>query len=1112
MLMNLRSLVLIGAAISSLSVAWADSKTFQIWPRSASTSGGFKVWIQADDATSTPGAQPNTVTWGSTKAAIKFTINGKDFVFAGRDWSTVPVGKIEGIIADANGIVTGGTYTFTKDTKIPDFLHSGVTASVASGSKLSINPSAPFPLAYTGGVKLLLPFKGETVAKDGSTKKDTNIEVDLSDVKLNGNGLDFTATTNSVKFGAVQANVEVSNPVVKVSIPAGNADTTFDFSADNATAYLGSPTSTTAGDPTLQVAVQKLHVDADGLVTFDQATFTKGDPSKPETWASVKLASPVDFAILINSATIKMTGSSFDTFKVNVGAVELPSQFSATDKDKGPASRVQIPFSIDNLSTTPVITLNSTKDIDVYWNSFHLTLPKGNTVGILDLSDTIGSSLEAPIDPATNQVTSLSPSWEGLFVPAFKLEVPNFLEKDPANPVMVDAKGFYIDGSGISGDFSFHSDGANGIAGTQVPAFAGSSLSDLKLVVIHSHLHEGSAKGALKIADWSLNVKVELTYADSGTFTVAVATQDPIPVPALGLNLKIDQGTFTFGKAQNGSASASLVVSGSLQFPDNIDPTSTFACFNGGSFSVKDLSIDSAGHIGLKSAWLDLPNATPIEFGPVKILVNQIGVGEEAGKGYFIAFSGDVSLGPELPVSGQIGFQGLYIYSKPKNSDGTFSNSFPEVSLKGIDFHTSIPGVISIGGHLSNDKFPKVADTNSLPAGHPWKGKPQITMLSGSADIKIDALKAVGTLGADFNFQVAPGSFAISGFFPLPAPIQLGQTPFAIRAFGGGFGVNVYGGDPNSQNPIPMIGKPGRDYAVYPLPADYRFPAGGVGNKFLATGSIRVATSDGFTAFGDGAVTFGLGGASFVDLDAMLYIAQLGVGDENPPEDRTLHGNMHYDVQSDTFTANIAANLYVPSKDIYTKSKKGAYAHGSMDLKLSPSDCHVYVGGPITEDPNHKAPRIDNPVGFEVFGIQGPAGAFTIDYNFKTPDQLLVQTAAKFSYRNSFGPYNWAFLSASASVDANAYLYGNLQVSNGWSNISSRGYVHVDGGVDITASAFGQSGTVHAAVDADLGGTFNIHLKDVPPSFDIAASGHLDISFNVLGFARKISQDVKFPL
>ncbi len=1098
--------------------ASAESKQFQIWPRTSGASSPFKVWIQADDATSSPGAQPNTVAWASAKAVIKFNINGKDLVLAGHDVSTVPVGKIDGIVADANGIVTGGTYTFTKDTKVPDFLHSGVAASIANGAKVSINIAAPFPLGFTGGMKLVLPFKGDSTALDGSQKKDANIEVDLTDVKLNGAGLDFSATAKSVKFGAVQASIEVTSPDVKVSIPsAPNTDATFDFHASQAIASVSSPTAASVGDSTLSLTVNELHVDADSLVTFQQATFEKGDPANPDSWPSVKLASPVDFSLLIRKATIKMTGSSFDTFSVDDGMVELPSQFSSTDKSSGTPKRVQIPFSGEDLSKNAVITLKSpSSDLNIYWNSFHLSIPKAAAIAVLDLSDATGSDVENPIDPATSQQTKLPASWQGMYIPAYNLEVPSFLESDTSKPILINGTGFYIDGSGISGTFITSSqDPAKGIAGTQVPSFAGSRITDLKLVLTHSHLNEGSAKGALVVSDWGVNLKVDLSYADSGTFTVGVSTQDPVPVPALGLKLKIDQGTFTFGRPQNGGASASLVISGSLQFPDDIDANSDFACFKGGSFSVKDLAIDSTGHIGLKSAWLDLPNATPIDFGPAKILVNQLGVGVDDTKGSFIAFSGDVSLGPDLPISGQIGFQGLYIYSKAKGADGTFGAGFPDVSLKGIDFSTSIPGVLSISGHLTNDKFPKLAsgsDTNSLPAGHPWKGKPQVTVLNGGADVQVDALKAMGGLGIDLNFMVAPGSFALSGFTPVNPPIQLGQTPFAIRAFGGGFGVNVYGGDPTSQAPIKMVGKPGRDYTIYPLPGDYSFPAGGVGNRFLGTAGIRLATSDGFTAFGDGTVTFGAGGASFVDLDAMLYLAQLGVGDETPAQDRTLHGNLHYDFQTETFTANLAANMYVPTKDLYKTSKKGAYVHGSMDLKLSPTDCHVYIGGPITEDSNHRAPKIENPVGFEVFGIQGPSGAFTIDYNFQNPDQLLVQAGAKFAYQTTFGPYSWAFLSASGAVSADAYLYGNLQVSNGWSNINARGYVHVDGTVDVTASAFGQSATAHATVDADLAGSFNVHLKDSPPTFDIAASGRLDVSFDLLGYSKKISQEVKFPL
>jgi hypothetical protein len=264
------------------------------------------------------------------------------------------------------------------------------------------------------------------------------------------------------------------------------------------------------------------------------------------------------------------------------------------------------------------------------------------------------------------------------------------------------------------------------------------------------------------------------------------------------------------------------------------------------------------------------------------------------------------------------------------------------------------------------------------------------------------------------NFEASQNSFFILGSVELgqASAIILGETPFALFGFQGGFGINVEPDTPGATG-IPSI-----NYQIIPV------APGGAGNDMFIAG-VRMGLADGFTLWGDLTLTLDIGSDFAIDLNGSLYCVQGDVGDPlgTVPQDRVVSGDIVFSMPNGnpTLSANAQANFYLPDNATYNSTNVGAYATGSLWFNLDQNGLALNVGGVITNADlgTGSGPSIQNPVTVYLMGIQGPAGALNISYPHQGPGVYPIEAAATFSYSNSwsgsFSAFNW---SASASVDA----------------------------------------------------------------------------------------------
>jgi len=109
------------------------------------------------------------------------------------------------------------------------------------------------------------------------------------------------------------------------------------------------------------------------------------------------------------------------------------------------------------------------------------------------------------------------------------------------------------------------------------------------------------------------------------------------------------------------------------------------------SFDVRDLSIDSKGHLHLDGGWIPLPKSYAIDFYGAKLEITQFGMGQTDDGGKYVGMSGSIKLVEGLPAGASV--EGLrvtwYGDSRP-----------PKLTLNGIGISFKTPAV-QFDGHVS---------------------------------------------------------------------------------------------------------------------------------------------------------------------------------------------------------------------------------------------------------------------------------------------------------------------------------------------------------------------------------------------------------------------------
>src|SRR4029077_18527851 len=111
------------------------------------------------------------------------------------------------------------------------------------------------------------------------------------------------------------------------------------------------------------------------------------------------------------------------------------------------------------------------------------------------------------------------------------------------------------------------------------------------------------------------------------------------------------------------------------------------------TFQLKELSIDSEGHVHLEGGWLDLPNQYVLDFHGFQIEITKLGFGKTEDGGKWIGFSGGLKLVEALPAG--VSVEGLRFiwYDVPGKS--------PAVTLNGVGLELEVPGVLKFKGAVA---------------------------------------------------------------------------------------------------------------------------------------------------------------------------------------------------------------------------------------------------------------------------------------------------------------------------------------------------------------------------------------------------------------------------
>ena len=248
-------------------------------------------------------------------------------------------------------------------------------------------------------------------------------------------------------------------------------------------------------------------------------------------------------------------------------------------------------------------------------------------------------------------------------------------------------------------------------------------------------------------ADGGLHVKLDSTTGD-GLYELTKPGLLKMTLDSIGFEL--DHGVFT--AKLSGKLTPLFGSDKGLKWP---------------TFDVKDLSIDSKGHVGLPGGWLSLAQQKSLDFHGFKIEIAQIGFGHTDDGGKWIGFSGALKLVDGFHAGASV--DGLRVSWYPDGRD-------PKVTLNGVGVELLIPDVLYFKGAVSYRELTD-GDGNTI---HRFDG--DIRLLLATPELKIDGQLVIGSVKGPqgrYNF------FAIYVDVGIPCGIAVGATGIAIYEIGG---------------------------------------------------------------------------------------------------------------------------------------------------------------------------------------------------------------------------------------------------------------------------------------------------------------------------------------
>ncbi|MEA2602073.1 MAG: hypothetical protein QOF89_3065 [Acidobacteriota bacterium] len=260
---------------------------------------------------------------------------------------------------------------------------------------------------------------------------------------------------------------------------------------------------------------------------------------------------------------------------------------------------------------------------------------------------------------------------------------------------------------------------------------------------------------------------VEISLGVDGGFHVSLDSTGPNGLRTLRkegvLELELDSIAFDI---KDGLLSTTL--SGKL--------TPLFGGLDWPTFDVKELSIDSKGHVHLDGGWLNVPEQKILDFHGFKIEISQIGFGTNDNGTRWVGFSGGLHLVDGLQAGASV--EGLRITWDPAEA-----HPVPKITLNGVGAELSIPGVLYFKGEVS---FREIEDKTTGEIIRRFDG--HIHLILENPELEIDGTLVIGSV------KGPQGRYNFLGIYldvDLPAGIALASTGLAIYGFAGLFALQM---------------------------------------------------------------------------------------------------------------------------------------------------------------------------------------------------------------------------------------------------------------------------------------------------------------------------------
>lgn len=483
---------------------------------------------------------------------------------------------------------------------------------------------------------------------------------------------------------------------------------------------------------------------------------------------------------------------------------------------------------------------------------------------------------------------------------------------------------------------------------------------------------------------------------------------------------------------------------------------------NAPSFAVRELSIDSEGHVRLEGGWLTLPKQLALDFFGFKLEITKIGFGTTDTGKKWVGFSGGLKLIDALPAGASVEGLRLTWDEELLRTDPSKAFTF---SLNGVGVEFEVPGVVKFKGAIS---FADPVDTEVFDNAGQSLGMERVQRFDGAitleltaVNLRIDAVLVVGSAtGVRGNYSF----FAIYLSAQLPAGIPLAATGLGLYGVAGLFALSMepnrkrdekwYGVGPNDgwykRNGI--IGVTDLKTKWDPNPAALAFGAGV---------TIGTVADNGFTFAGSVLLVIVIPGP-IIMLEGKANLLKERATLTEDPLFRML-------AVLDGRAGNITLGL-----DVHYRNGKGGdlidiRAGVEAYFDFHDADAwHLYLG---EREPRERRIRAD------IFKLFRAEGYFMVD-------SRRLQTGAWVGFDNrwSFGPLQ---------VTLEAWLEGNALLS--FKPLQFHGDVWLHGNIGASVFGFGFSLVADAKCDADVFKPFHLlfdlHVKlDLPwPAPDFAA-------------------------